>query len=299
MKKLILFICIGISGAYFISDVYAGRNITLPHTENFEASNSIDDIAWAGKNNSGDNGARVTRVQSSWRGGGNWCLRIDSPTSTAYVNGGYAAIGAFHFPPTNTLNVAFALNVGTTYSRSAANVGGSLINKFIDIFNPTARTGLLGLNDRGIRNAHEFGIAAYPAASYYYYGTPPHPDNDCRGLHFGDGVGTNDYAGQWIFINYVVNHNIGRVLLRIWDRNGNYKSDYFYVDNATVGPTSEIRTIGGYYNESHPSANQNSRLLIDDLIISNDTSVILPPDGFVTGDETVPPAHRGRNIICQ
>jgi hypothetical protein len=296
MKKILLICYIIASVSWFTANAAAERNITLPHREDFSSSSSIDDIIFV----IAERGATVTRVQNSWRGGGDYCARIDPPTCTSCINGAYAALGSFHFTSTNTLNVAFALNVGTTYSSSAADVGGSLINKFIDIFNPSGRTGLLGLNDRGNRNAHEFGIAAYPASSYYYYGTPPSTNNDLRGIHFGEGIGTNDYAGKWIWINYVVDHNTGRATLRIWDRNGNYSSNYFSISNATVGATTEVRTIGGYYNESHPSRDNNSRLLIDDLVISNNIAEILPPEGFLSSsgsDGTAPATPDSLRIV--
>lgn len=278
MKKIITILI----GCLLLAVPVNARNVTLPHTEDFTDSDSIDDLAWA----SAGYGATVTRVAESWRGGGNYCVKITPPTCTAETcdsgNGGYAAIGTFNFTATNIINIALALNVGTTYSSSAQNVGGSLINKFIDLFNGT-RSGLLGLNDRNDRNAHEFGLAAYPEAGYYYYGIPPHPYNDLQGIHFGDGVGTDDYAGQWIWINYIVNYSTDRVSIAIWDRNGNYSSVYFYVDSATVSQTNEIRTIGGYYNESHPTADSNSRLLIDDLTITGSATEISPPDGFLSG----------------
>ncbi len=259
----------------FPSSGFGDRNISLPHTENFEGT--WTDIAWSGSGN----GSQVTKVQQSWRGGNSYCARIDPPTCSDCINGGYAALGQFNFPATNVLNVAFALNIGTTYSSSAEDVGGSLINKFIDLFNSGVRTGILGLNDRGACNGHEFGLLNANNESYNYYS-----QTQCvEQVYFQNGVdGANDFAGEWIFINYVVNHNTRVVTLRVWDRNGNYSGAHHQISNATVSSTSQIKTIGGYYNESHPLADANSRLLIDDLTISDSEDIIAPPNGFTGGD---------------
>ncbi|MCB2173736.1 hypothetical protein KQH41_00565 [bacterium] len=266
----------------------AARSVTLPHTEDFSASNSVDDIAWV----TVSNGGTVTRVAQSWRGSSDYCARITPPTSTSGgINGAYAALGAFLFPDTNTINVAFALNIGTTYSSSAANAGGSLINKFIDIFGPGNRSGLLGLNNRSSCNVHEFAILDANTEAYWYQGTSsPTTSPNCYGPYFGSGSGgTADLAGDWIWLNYAVNHNTGVAILRIWDRDGNYSGTQIQISNATDRATNEVKTIGGYYNEYHPTADANSRLLIDDLILSANTNTILPPAGFIGG--STPPAE--------
>jgi len=282
VKTLLAFlICISL-----VSPAHGDRAVTLPHTEDFTDSDSIDDII---KLTAG-NGATVTRVAESWRGGGNYCAKITPPTCTIETcpdgNGKYAALGAFTFTATSTITVAFALNVGTTYSSSAANVGGSLINKFIDIFNGSTRTGLFSINNRGSCGAHEIGLLNANTEAYFYYAVPPSNTPTCAGIHFGDGVGTGDLAGDWIWLNYTVNNTTGRVTARVWDRNGEYSYFTFYIDDASDGTTAEIKTIGGYYNESHPTADENSRLLIDDLAISTGVDAILPPDGFVSGSSS-------------
>jgi hypothetical protein len=266
----------------------AGRTVTLPHTENFSSSTSISDIAWV----TVSNGGTVTRVQQSWRGSTDYCARITPPTGTSGgTNGAYAALGAFSFPATNTINIAFALNVGTTYSSSAANAGGGLINKFIDIFGPGNRSGLLGLNNRGACNRHEFGLLDANTEVYWYQGTSSATSNpNCYGPSFGTGTGgTSDLGGKWIWLNYAVNHSTGVALLRIWDRDGNYSNTQIQIANATDRATNEVKTIGGYYNEYHPTADGNSRMLIDDLTLSANTAAIMPPAGFVGG--STPPAE--------
>src|SRR5574343_285401 len=209
-----LFLLITLSFVLAVNS-FAARSITFPHTENFDGTAWLSDIVWY------EGTGNVTRVESSWRGAGNYCARLDPSTTAAAgggTNGGVVALGAFDFSSTNILNVAFALNVGTTYSDTAANAGGSLINKFIDIFGASNRAGLLGLNNRGSCSAHEFGLLDSNTEVYYYYGVggvPVASDPNCRSIHFDDGVGNSlDYAGKWIFINYVVNNTNGDVIVR-------------------------------------------------------------------------------------
>ena len=134
MKNILVLMAILLT---FSTPAFGERDVSLPHTENFEGA--WTDIIWNGIGN----GSNITKAQQSWRGGSNYCARIDPPTCSDCINGGYAALGQFLFPATNVLNVAFALNIGTTYSSSAEDVGGSLINKLIDLFNLTVRTGNL------------------------------------------------------------------------------------------------------------------------------------------------------------
>ncbi len=288
MKRIITLLIVSCTVA-LANYGYADRNITLPHTEDFSRSNSIDDIRWV----TSTSGGNVSRVQSSWRGGDDYCVRLDPPNINIGINGEYTALGNFLFPPTPVLTVAFALNVGVTYSSSAANVGGSLINKFLDTFNGNIRTGLLGINNRGNCNAHEFGVMTQTSDYEYFNGLAP----ACRSLHFGDGVGANDLSGKWIWVSYTLNHSTATVSLYVWDREGTFNGPLIVRNNARTTHTSEIRTLGGFFNELHPNRDTNSRLLIDDLTISSSTSPVSPPAGFVIGNSgSIAPPSRVRII---
>ena len=274
--SILLLVC------FSFTPVWAERNISFPHSEDFTDSDSIDDISWV------VNGATIGRVAQSWRGGGNYCVKITPPTSTDGGNGGYSAIGNFQGFSAATLNVSFALFIGTTYNDTAAADGGGLVNKFLDVHGAGSRTGLFSLQNDG--TDYEFALMHSPTTVYWYYeadGTPGTNSGDATAVQFDSGSRDVDYAGEWIFVNYIISAT--SETLYVYDRDGDITGEYMTI-SSTAGENHTYFLIGGYYNSYHPTADANTYMLIDDLYITNAVTPHTVPTGFV-GGEPEPPAN--------
>ena len=281
MRKLLLIgaICLFASSAFALT-------ASLPWALDFEDSDSIDTIT----RQTAGNGSIVSRVQGSWRGASNYVFRIDPPNTAVPAignQGGYACLTNIYWSATPTINIAFAVNFGTTYNSSGSAV---YINKFIDVFNPTDRTGLLNINDRGSCEAEWAIVSMDGSDTMTYYAGAGTTYATCTSVHIGQGTGSAlDIGGKWVWVNYKLNSNTGTATVKVWDQTGAISGVGFTAAASAHYNHEELRELGGYFNSIHPSRDENSRILIDDLMIQNTTDDILPPTGFVGGGETVPP----------
>lgn len=284
MKKLIvaiflIFICI--SPAW-------SENITLPWTRDFSATDSVSVAAWL------VNGATASRVAESWRGGGDYCAKLTPPT-TGYsgvgTDGGYSALGRYIFSATSTINISFAIKVGTTFDQTAV-AGSGIQNKFIDVTTASStRAGLLLMNKRA--NPHfVWALWQLPTATNFYsdgsttvgiddWGASPNQ------ITFYNGTGgALDYAGRWLWVNYIITPTQERIY--VYDREGTRSGLYFQISSTPEG-NADAFYIGGYYNHSHPGADANTYIMLDDLSVNTSSTPQSPPAGFVTGVDTTPP----------
>lgn len=256
---------------------FAGRTVTsFPATEDFSGANSIADLIWAA------NGATVTRVQQSWRGGSDYCVKITPPTriyGPQSPNGGYAALGRWENFNQPIITIAFAMKVGSTFYATSVDSGGGYQNKFIDVHGVGGvRTGILTTQRCGTQINEQFGVFQAHTSQIIYY-------NNCSntGVKWRDG--SSDYANQWIFINYTLDKTSNLAILRVWDQNGNFTGTNYIStpSNVTVNHTDFY--IGGYYNRYHPNADINTYILIDDITLTNSAYPVNPPTGFISSLE--------------
>jgi hypothetical protein len=273
--KLIVLLCL----IFAANPAIAERAISFPHTEDFTDSDSIDDISWI----SAGLGATINRVAESWRGGGNYCVKMTPPTSQSSGNGQYCALGKFEFTTTTTVNISFAIYIGTSWSSTAST---SAENKFIDVHHSGGtRIGILCINEPV--GDHEWGLWHMTTAAIHHYDWYGEREDT---ILFGDGVGSTDYAGEWLWINYIISASTQEIYM--YDRNGDLTGEYFSITNNASQSPSEFY-IGGYYNSWHPSPDSNTYILLDDLVIQNGSSPQSPPSGFTDGSEDPTPAVSG------
>lgn len=278
--------------AAFSLEAHAARTITFPHTEAFTSSSSLSDITWVVQ------GATASRVASSWRGGGNYCAKLTPPTSADGINGTYSCLGEFYFSDTNNLNISFAMYVGTTYHTTAVNAGGGRGNKFLDVHLDTARTGILHLYI-GEYDYTVFGLWQMPSTAIYTYdgSTTDGIQNfgaSANQYRFYNGSShARDLAGEWIWVNYILTTSSQKIYL--YTRDGTRSGLYFEISSTASGGHDRFY-VGGYYNHYHPSADANTFIMLDDLVITNSSTPQTVPTGFVEGEDTTPPTLQSATI---
>jgi len=258
------------------------RNVTLPHTENFDVSGSADDLLRATQ------GAIASWESSSgWRGGG--AVKIVPP-----LNEGYSNIGGINFPDQTRLNVRWLMKFGRTYQ------GETPFNKLLILTradNQRSNRPMIISNGELINGAeHRYwqvtqgivnigrpfnrGVEALDPATVYTLGT---------------GYNTE----EWVSFEYEVDLQAGRINLYINTEDGRYSGLHATVDmtvtenNPFGNPVAAIECIGCYFGEPGseppffmPPWTSDNYFLIDELVINN--SYIGPPSGF--GDSSPPAA---------
>lgn len=266
-----------------------GTAISGGETYNFEGSIGVDVREYPDTYG----GEVVHNVDGSWDGSD--CAEIIPPNNAqGGDNGIYAALGDFTGFDWATINVSFAIKVGTTYNSTSVNSGGGHLNKFLDVFGATDRTTLLTL--RRWDPVYEWCVLG-DLDEYYHY------DGDTTGsttggyngaILFDDGasglgLGDEDYAGTWLWVNFVATQTT--LSLYIYDRDGNYSGLYYSV-SYTAPENHTSFYIGGYYNSTH-TEDAGNHILIDNLHVTNDSTPHTVPTGFVGGEPPVEQAAFG------
>jgi len=272
--KIMYFISLLIILFVLIPKDTLARNITLPHTESFDVSDSADDLFWAT-----EGGIAAWESDSGWRGGG--AVKIVPPLSE-----GYAAIAGINFANQTRLNVRWLMKFGRTYQ------GEATFNKLIIMTRED--------NQRFNRPMSISGGEIVDGAIHRYWGVSQGIAN--MGRPFIRDVETLDPAevftistgyntGEWVSFEYEVDLEVGRLNLYINTEDRRYRGlhstvDMFITENDPASnPVNLIQCIGCYFSTPGTEPpffelpwTATNYFLIDELVISD--GYIGPPSGF-------------------
>jgi len=287
MRKIVLFnvisLLIVLATAF---NTFAGRSISLPFNEDFD-TNNYSDLVWV------SGGATHTWTEDGcWSGG---CAKLTPPTSCAVS--GRAALGDFTDFSSDQLNIRLLVKFGPTWASTASSCAGEGFgDKFMDAFQSDNRRMLVGwLRDTRISGVdnYPFGLCISSSDTLYNCdsaggGIPPcdywspsgkYTTGGCGydRFHVGGGHST-DYKNQWISIEVeLTRNNYNRIY--IYTQRGEFAGEYVRTaGTSSDNPWNYLRYIGGYYNQDHPTADADTYMMFDELVISS--SYIGPPAGF-------------------
>lgn len=269
-----------------VAPVSYARNITLPHTEDFEADNSISDITWATQ------GGTVTwRANFGWRGGGG--IKITAPNG---ANQGYSGVGSFGgFGNRNRLNTRFLLYFGSSFQQQVQ------YDKLIVVLRNEQGLDLGTLRPLIHDNQRIVGGQLHrfwrPTRGVGETGTPVNSNEFTLN-------GTNN-INQWVCFEYEVDLIAGRLNLYIDTADGRHRGLSSSVSlagefaevaaqNGGVGrpptdfPIIDLQILGGYwgYGDGSDSGvpgsqrDANAYMKLDELVISD--RFIGCPAGFLS-----------------
>lgn len=271
----------------------AARNISLPHTESFNAASSISDISWITQ------GGTVTwEATGGWRGGGG--IKITAPTGS---NQGYSGVGSFGgFGNRNRLNTRFLLNFGSSFQQQVQ------YNKLLVILRD--EQGLdLGtlrpmLHDNERLTGGQLHRFWYPSRGVGEGGTPTSNEFTLNG---------GNYTNQWVCFEYEVDLIAGRINLYIDTADGQHRGltstlslagefDEVADRNNGVGrpptdfPITQLQILGGFWTYGDgreggvPGSQRdaNAYMKLDELVISD--RFIGCPAGFLSNPPPSAPA---------
>lgn len=263
----------------------SARNISLPHTEEFNSSTSVSDITWATQG-----GSVIWEANGGWRNGGG--IKITAPTGSTQ---GYSGIGVFGgFGNRNRLNTRFLLNFGSSFQRQVQYDKLIVVlrdNRGIDL--GTLRP-MIHDNERLTNGQlHRFWR---PTRGVGETGTPVTANEFTLN-------GTNN-INQWICFEYEVDLIAGRLNLYIDTADGRHRGlsssvslagEYAEVAGLNNGvgrpptdfPIIELQILGGYWTYGDgreggvPGSQRdaNAYMKLDELVISD--RFIGCPAGFL------------------
>ncbi len=258
---------------------FAGRNVTLPWTMNF------DDNSWLSDLRLTECGGTSTHVTTGCYGGG--CMKVTPPTSPCTgggINGGQTGLGwvTYTGSPTTEIHIRFLIKFGSAYATNVANGGGGLINKFLLQDSPS-RAGILGLNGSDTSGRYlAFGVLN--AGESYVFRTPPNRGWIEDALFR---VSSTQHVNEWIAVEYWINTATARTGLYIWTQDGTFNGAAIENVPAEAG----INMTGFYisYFNCFGVANANNYYMMDNFAVSR--TYIGPPSGFGGSNEILPPPN--------
>jgi hypothetical protein len=259
---------------------------SFPHSEDFSTSTNWSDTIYVMQ------GATAARVQQSWRGGGNYCAKFTPPDS-GIDNGGNWGLAGHTFSATANLSISFAFYVGTSVASTVASyAGGGTYWKFINVRGGGEWEAMVRFHQHPVNLFYELSAVQYNNDSQLMrcYDDGGGVPTDCENtgtVFMDDGNpdyygGTDDYAGQWMWINFVLTPTTQTIY--IYDRNGNRTGEFITMTGGS-SPNYDNFEVN-YANGQHRTQDANTYMMIDDLYITNTSTPHTVPDGFVGGSPT-------------
>lgn len=272
MRIIILLIA-----ALFAFPCWARDIATIPHTENFDAASSVDDLLLTGSC-----GTVVAYTTTGCYSGG--CVEITPPSCTdGQVTQG---LGGWGLPAAQSqLNVRLLIKIGSTYWTTALpseSTPAGIQNKFI-IATRGGSTRQMTILESGSSyfSGFTWGVCKLGTNECWYpipgYTTAPDPWPHWYPRATSP-FQTQDYSDQWVCVEFEYNNAAGVYRTYVWTLDGTHNGLYAEITGEPEGQTFiAVQVLGGFFNGYH-TTDANNHIMIDNVVISN--TYIGPPAGF-------------------
>jgi hypothetical protein len=252
----------------------------LPYSQDFDGGGAS---AWIASNHYVDNGASASLSEGGGWGGSDALLLL-GPTVCTGGNGQDANI-TVGFSSTGYIHFRYLIKLGTSYWANSTSSGCAGFDlKHIEATGTATRFISSVKTGDG-----EYGLSVCNNSTCKYEnGEGSDPDD---GNWWPEGTQTfnwGDYVGEWVCLEYIIDSaSTGLSSVYVWTRDGAVSGllKQYYID---IGGGYTSIELGNYYNH-RLSSQTNAEMWVDNLIITTSATLIGPPTGFVTGEDTTDP----------